>query len=48
MKAALNLDKLSTLSTVLLTNLDETVFFSKISGYIHEQFGEYKVRVFAA
>ncbi len=48
MNATLNLEKLSTLSTVLLTNLDETVFFSKISGYIHEQFGEYKVCVFAS
>ncbi len=45
---ALDLNKVSTLSTVLLTNLDEGVFFSKISEFVAEQFGEYKVQLFSA
>jgi len=44
MKNALNQNEVSTLSTVLLTNLDENVFFSKISDFVKKQFGEYKVR----
>lgn len=48
MTKALDLNKVSTLSTVLLTNLDEGVFFSKISEFIMNQFGEYKVEVFSA
>jgi Nif-specific regulatory protein len=48
MTQALDLNKVSTLSTVLLTNLDEGIFFSKISEFIMNQFGEYKVEVFSA
>ncbi len=36
-------NELATLSTVLLTNLDEVVFFSKLSGFIQEVMTEYKV-----
>jgi transcriptional regulator with GAF, ATPase, and Fis domain len=46
MKSALNIDQVSTLSTVLLSNLDENVFFSKISEFVQSQFKEYKVQVF--
>lgn len=48
MRRALDLNQVSTLSTVLLTNLDESVFFSKLSEFIMDQFGEYKVQVFEA
>jgi Nif-specific regulatory protein len=48
MTQALDLNKVSTLSTVLLTNLDEGIFFSKISEFVMNQFGEYKVEVFSA
>lgn len=48
MKSALDLNKVSTLSTVLLTNLDESVFFSQLSAFVAEQFGEYKVQAFEA
>lgn len=48
MKRALDMNQVSTLSTVLLTNLDENVFFSKISDFVNRQFGEYKVQVFEA
>ncbi len=43
MKTALNQNELATLSTVLLSNLDETVFFSKLSGFVQEMTGEHKV-----
>ena len=46
MTIALDLNKLSTLSTQLLTNLDESVFFSKLSGFIQEDFKEHKVQVY--
>lgn len=46
MKSALNIDKIATLSTVLLTNLNEEVFYQKISEFVQEQFKEYKVLVF--
>lgn len=48
MKRALDNNQVSTLSTVLLTNLDENVFFSKISDFVQKQFGEYKVQIFEA
>lgn len=48
MKRALDLNQVSTLSTVLLTNLDESVFFSKISEFVMDQFGEFKVQIFEA
>lgn len=48
MNNALDLDKVSTLSAQLLSNLDEVVFFSRLSGFIAEMFGEYKVQVFEA
>ncbi len=48
MSRALDLNKVATLSTVLLTNLDEGIFFSKISEFVMSQFGEYKVQVFSA
>lgn len=43
MKTASNLNELATLSTVLLSNLDEVVFFSKLSGFVQEVINEYKV-----
>lgn len=43
MKSTANLNELATLSTVLLSNLDEVIFFSKLSGYIHEVMNEHKV-----
>ena len=43
MKTAVHQNELATLSTVLLTNLDEVVFFSKLSGFIQEVMGEHKV-----
>lgn len=46
MKSALNMNEISTLSTVLLTNLDENLFFSKISEFVQSEFNEYKVLVF--
>lgn len=48
MRSALDLDKVSTLSTVLLTNLDENIFFSQISSFVMKQFDEYKVQTFEA
>lgn len=48
MKSALDVDKVSTLSTQLLSNLDETVFFSRLSRFVAELFGEYKVQTFEA
>lgn len=44
MKTASNLNELATLSTVLLSNLDEVIFFSKLSGYVHEVMNDYKVQ----
>lgn len=46
MKSALDLNEISTLSTVLLTHLDEKLFFSKISKFVLEYFEEYRVEVF--
>lgn len=43
MKTATQHNELATLSTVLLSNLDEVVFFSKLSGHIHNLMGEHKV-----
>ncbi len=43
MKTASNHNELATLSTTLLSNLDEVVFFSKLSGFIQEMSGEFKV-----
>lgn len=43
MKTALNHNELATLSTVLLSNLDEVVFFSKLSGFVQDLMGEHKV-----
>lgn len=48
MKDALDMNEVSTLSTVLLTNLDENLFFAKISEFIMNYFEEYKVLVFEA
>ena len=48
MKSALDVDKVSTLTTQLLSNLDETVFFGRISGFVNDYFGEYKVQTFEA
>jgi len=48
MRNALDSNKVSTLSTQLLSNLDETIFFSKLSHFVMETFGEYKVQVFEA
>lgn len=46
MTRALNLDQVSNLSTELLSNLNEGIFFSKLSDFMMVQFGEYKVQVF--
>lgn len=43
MKTASNQNELATLSTVLLSNLDEVVFFSKLTGFIQDTMKEYKV-----
>lgn len=43
MKTALNHNELATLSTVLLSNLDEVVFFSKLTGHIQDIMKEHKV-----
>lgn len=48
MKNALDMNEVSTLSTVLLTNLDENLFFAKISEFMMNYFEEYKVLVFEA
>lgn len=48
MSIALDMNKISTLSTVLLSNLDESIFCAKISGFIQDMFKEYKVQVFEA
>lgn len=43
MNASLHQNELATLSTVLLSNLDEVVFFSKLSGFIQSVMNEHKV-----
>ena len=43
MKTASIQNELATLSTVLLSNLDEVVFFSKLSGFVQEVMNEHKV-----
>lgn len=43
MKTASNQNELATLSTVLLSSLDEVVFFSKLSGFVQSVMGEHKV-----
>lgn len=43
MKTASNHNELATLSTVLLSNLDEVVFFSKLTGFIQDVMKEHKV-----
>ncbi|MGE3610538.1 MAG: sigma 54-interacting transcriptional regulator [Bacteriovoracaceae bacterium] len=43
MNNAFNKNDLATLSTVLLSHLDEVVFFSKLSGFIHDLTQEHKV-----
>lgn len=42
-KTALNHNEIATLSTVLLSNLDEVVFFSKLSGFVQDVMQEHKV-----
>lgn len=46
MKSALNMNEVSTLSTALLTNLDESLFFAKISEFMMQHFKAYKTLVF--
>lgn len=46
MKTASHHNELATLSTVLLSNLDEVIFFSKLSGYVQEVMKEHKVMGF--
>ena len=48
MKTATGHNELATLSTVLLSNLDEVVFFAKLSGYVQEIMVEHKVLGFEA
>lgn len=43
MKTAAMQNELATLSTVLLSNLDEVIFFSKLSGFVQEIMNEHKV-----
>lgn len=43
MKTAQIQNELATLSTVLLSNLDEVIFFSKLTGFIHAVVKEHKV-----
>jgi len=43
MKTASNHNELATLSSVLLTNLDEVVFFAKLSGFVQDLMSEHKV-----
>jgi Nif-specific regulatory protein len=43
MKTASHHNELATLSSVLLTNLDEVVFFAKLSGFVQDLMGEHKV-----
>lgn len=46
MNQAQNMNEISTLSSVLLTTLDEAIFFGKLSGYVNELMGEHKVLIF--
>ena len=46
--SALDLNKVNTLSTQLLANLDESIFFGRLSGFIQEEFGEFKTQIFQA
>lgn len=48
MKTASIQNELATLSTVLLSNLDEVIFFSKLTGFIQDCMGEHKVLGFEA
>lgn len=48
MNAASNRNELATLSTVLLSNLDEVIFFSKLTGFIQDVMKEHKVLGFEA
>lgn len=48
MKSAAQHNELATLSTVLLSNLDEVVFFAKLSGYVQDMMTEHKVLGFEA
>jgi DNA-binding NtrC family response regulator len=43
MTTASNHNEIATLSTVLLSNLDEIVFFAKLSGFVQSLMGEHKV-----
>jgi len=43
MTTASNHNEIATLSTVLLSNLDEIVFFAKLSGFVQDLMGEHKV-----
>jgi len=43
MKTASNHNELATLSTVLLSNLDEVIFFAKLSGFVQDLMQEHKV-----
>lgn len=46
MKSTMLADQLNTLNTQLLTNLDEAIFFSRLSGFFLEQSGEFKVQAY--
>jgi DNA-binding NtrC family response regulator len=48
MTTALHHNELATLSTVLLSNLDEVVFFTKLSGFVQSIMNEHKVLGFEA
>lgn len=46
MNYAQNVNEISTLSSVLLSTLDEAIFFGKISGFFHEAFKEHSVQAY--
>ncbi len=46
--SALDLNKVNTLSTQLLSKLDESIFFGRISGFIQDEFNEFNTQVFQA
>ena len=48
MNQALNLNEISTLSSSLLSTLDESVFFSELTSHFQKAFGEHSVQGFKA
>jgi Nif-specific regulatory protein len=46
MNQAINMNEISTVSSVLLSTLEEGIFFGKLSSFIQEMMGEHKVLIF--